>query len=70
MNEAAETLSTLGKILKYFSYVSQKTGFNISCKLSPSETICMKYQILFSGKDKKTIPKFVVCWISPESGKT
>ena len=42
-------------ILKYFFYFSQKTGFDISCKLSPVETICMKYQILFSGKYKKNI---------------
>ena len=34
-------------ILKYFTYFSQKTGFDISCK------ICMKCQILFSGKNKK-----------------
>ena len=33
-----------------FSYFTQKTGFDISCKLSPKETICMKCQILFSGK--------------------
>ena len=42
-------LSTLGKIsadiLKYLSYFSQKTGFDISCKLSPVETICNKCQI-------------------------
>ena len=37
-------------ILKYFSYFSQKTGINISYKLSPMETICIKCQILFSGK--------------------
>ena len=37
-------------ILKYFSYFSQKTGFDISCTLSPKETICMKCQILFSMK--------------------
>ena len=53
------TLSTLGKIFsrqqKYFSYFSQKTGFGILCKLSPAETICIKCQILFSGKNKKTI---------------
>ena len=30
----------------YFSFFSQKTAFDISCKL----TICMKCQILFSGK--------------------
>ena len=41
--------------LKYISYFSQKTGFDISCKLSPKETICMKCQILFSGKNKKNI---------------
>ena len=51
------THSTLDKFsaddllkLKYFSYFSQKTDFDISCKLSPVETICMKCQILFSGK--------------------
>ena len=37
-------LSTLGKfsvddILKYFSCFSQKTGFDISCKLSPEVQI-------------------------------
>ena len=42
----------------YFSYFSQKTGFEISCKLSPVETICMKCQTLFSGKSKKNISKF------------
>ena len=39
--------------INIFSYFSQKTGFNISCKLSSVETICMKCQILFSGKNKK-----------------
>ena len=34
-------------ILNYFSYFSQKTGFGISCKLSPLETVCMKCLILF-----------------------
>ena len=52
--------STLGKIFSrwyfsYFSYFSQKTGFDILCKLSPIKTICMKCQILFSGENKKTI---------------
>ena len=55
------TLSTLGKIFSrwhfeiFFSYFSQKTGFDISCKLCRMETICMKCQILFSGKNKKNI---------------
>ena len=39
----------------YFSYFSQETGFGISCKLSPLETICMKCQNLFSGKNKQNI---------------
>ena len=42
-------------ILKYVSYFSQKTGFDISCKLPSVETICMKYQILFSRNNKKNI---------------
>ena len=33
---------------------SQITGFDISCKMSPM-AICIKCQILFSGKYKKTI---------------
>ena len=36
--------------LNIFLIFSQKIGFNISCKLPPLETICMKCQILFSGK--------------------
>ena len=37
-----------------FSYFSEKIGFDISCKLSPKETICMKVHIfLFSRKNKK-----------------
>ena len=39
--------------LVIFSYFSKKTGFDISCKLSLMETICMKCQILFSGKNMK-----------------
>ena len=31
----------------------RKTEFDTLCKLSPLETICMKCQILFSGKNKK-----------------
>ena len=36
-----------------FLIYSRKTGFDISCKFSPLEKICMKCQILFSGKNKK-----------------
>ena len=38
-----------------FSYVSQKTGFDISCKLPPMEIVNIKCQDLFSGKNKKNI---------------
>ena len=36
------------------------TGFDISCKLSPKETICMKCQNLFSGKQRHIFQN--VCW--------
>ena len=36
-------------------YFPQKTGFDISCKSSPMDTICTKCQIPFSGKNKKNI---------------
>ena len=42
------------KLMTFF-LVFQKTGFEISCKLSPLETICMKCQNLFSGKNKNNI---------------
>ena len=42
-------------ILEYFSYFSKKTGLDISCKLSPVETICMICQILFSGNKHENI---------------
>ena len=51
--------STHNKLMILFLF-SQKTGFDILCKLSPMETICMKYQILFSGKIRK-IFQYVGC---------
>ena len=45
------------KLVIFLLIFSQKIGFDISCKLSALETICMKCQILFSGKNKKNIPK-------------
>ena len=39
----------------FFTYFSQKTVFDISCKLSPKETISVKCESLFSGKNKKNI---------------
>ena len=38
-----------------FQYFSPKTDFDISCALSPIETIGMKCQIVFSRKNKKNI---------------
>ena len=38
---------------QHLTFFFQGTGFDISCKLPPEETICMKYQILFSEKNKK-----------------
>ena len=51
-------------ILKYFYFSKKKTGLDISCKLSPKETICMKCQNLFSEKKKKNIYIFqnVICY--------
>ena len=46
------TFTTLWAHSPYF--VSSKIGFDISYKLSPEETICMKCQILFLGKDKES----------------
>ena len=60
-------LSLLGKkiqyydILKYSSYICQIISFDISCKLSLEETICMKCQSLLYGKNKKFFYQFVVC---------
>ena len=52
------------KLIKFFLFF-QKTGFGISCKLSPLETICMKCQILFSWKNKKNISKCRLLKILP-----
>ena len=43
------------KLMILFSYFSMKIGFDISCKLLPQETICMKWHSLFSGKIRKNI---------------
>ena len=54
-------LSTLGKIFGrqhfeiFFLFVTEKKEFDILCKFFSVETICMKYQIWFSAKNKKTI---------------
>ena len=45
-------------ILKYFSYFFGKHDltFHANCLLSPVETICMKCQVMFSGKVRKISP--------------
>ena len=45
----------------FLIFQKKKTEFGISCKLSLLETICMKNQILFPGKNK-IIFQNVVCW--------
>ena len=52
LSEASSAADTL---VIFFFYFYQKTGFDISCKFSLSETICMKFQISFSGNNKKNI---------------
>ena len=39
--------------LMMFFLFSQKMGFDMSCKLSPKETICMTCKSQFSGKNVK-----------------
>ena len=53
-------LNTLGKnfsrqLFEIFFLFFPKIGFDILCKLSPMETICIKCQILFSGKNTKNV---------------
>ena len=50
-------------ILKYFSYFpwKQVLTFHANC--------LMKCQVLFKVYTQKNIMEFVICWISPESGK-
>ena len=41
----------------YFPYLIPKIGFDISCRWSPVERICIKCQSQFSGKILKNISK-------------
>ena len=61
-DELLPTYHVIGKFSRrqigdIFSYFSQKIGFDISCQLSPKETIGMKCQNLFSGKTEKNTSK-------------
>ena len=40
-----------------FFFSEKKLEFDISCKLSPKEKTCIKYKVLFSGKNMKNILK-------------
>ena len=53
--------------LKYFSYFSQKTELDVSCRSSSKETICMKCQILISGEHKKFITKLLSAELAKSS---
>ena len=55
-------------VLKYFPSFSKEIQSDISCKLSPKETICMTCQILFLGKKLEKYHQFDVWWICSESG--
>ena len=50
-------------------FFPQKIGFDISCKLSPKETICMKYQSLFSEENKKKYLKMLFTEIFTQHAK-
>ena len=39
----------------FFHYFSLETGFDISGKISPMDTVFMKCQLLFSGNNKQNI---------------
>ena len=51
-----------GQIDNILSYFSQKTGFDISCKLSPLETYAWNIKTCFLGKKKRKIIQVVICW--------
>ena len=50
-----------------FFLTFSKTGSNITCKLFPKETICIKCQTLFSRKNKKNILKCCLLKILPST---
>ena len=50
------------------SFFFQKARFDISCKLTPLETICMKCLMLFPGKKRKISTVCHLLMISSESG--
>ena len=58
-------ITTASNILIFFFFsffnFSRKTGLDISCESSAWQTIHMKYQDLFSLKNKKKIKIIVVC---------
>ena len=69
-NKTGLTLTTLGKIFSrwYFEIVVIYFPENRNWNFMQTK-VCIKCQILFSGKNKKKYHQFVVCWISPVSCK-
>ena len=56
------TNSADNKLTIFVSYFFfQKIGLDFSCKLPVLETVCLKYQSLFSGKNKTQIFQIGVC---------
>ena len=49
------SIKKIGLDIHVNCFLNRKISFDISCKLSPKEIICMEYQSLFSGTIKKNI---------------
>ena len=56
-------------LLKNLFFVSTYTGFDISCKLSPLETICMKWQNLSFLAKIREIFQYLICWNFTQSAE-
>ena len=51
------TLGLIQQTTFFFFFFPHKIGFDASCKLSPEETVCMKRESLFSGKNQSISPE-------------
>ena len=60
-----ELLIIRPQIYDIYFILSGKIGSDISCKLSPEKTICMKYQSLISGKNKENISNCHLIFLLP-----
>ena len=62
-------MQTVSSFLFFPEMFFKKMGFDISSKLSPEEeTVCMKCQIRFSGKNKKK--KTLICCLPDSNNRT